>query len=136
MYASYGKIGRVRGWLVKKSGESLGAWGEWIALRYFRRKGWQLVARNWTTRTGEIDLIFYDNEELVFVEVKTRTNTGSFIPEDNFNPGKLEKMESLALSFLDRFELENIPVRYDLAAVETENRGDYWIRHYEGLGDF
>ena len=136
MYTAYGKTGRVRAWLANKSGDSLGSWGEWVALRYFRRKGWELVVRNWATRTGEIDLIFYDKEELVFVEVKTRRNSGTFSPEDNFNRDKLERMESLAWSFLERFELENIPVRYDLAAVETEDRRDYWIRHYEGLGDF
>ena len=136
MYASCRKTGRLRAWIMEKAGVSLGAWGEWVALTHFRRKGWELVARNWTTRSGEIDLIFYDKKELVFVEVKTRRNARAYAPEENFSRDKLAKMEALAWSFLERFELENTPVRYDLAAVETTDLRFYWIRHYQGLGDF
>ena len=135
MYASFGKTGWLISRLQKNAGISLGAWGEWVALIYFRRKGWELVARNWATRSGEIDLIFYDRKQLVFVEVKTRMHSGSFSPEDNFSREKLAKIEGLAWSFLERFELDNVPVRYDLAAVETEDRRSYWIRHYQGLGE-
>jgi putative endonuclease len=135
LYSTYEKTGRLRAWLIGKAGVSLGSWGEWAALRYFRRKGWELVARNWTTRSGEIDLIFYDRQDLVFVEVKTRLNSGRFTPEDNFSREKLAKMEALAWSFLERFELGGVKVRYDLAAVETEDRGSCWIRHYQGLGE-
>ena len=135
LYASCWKIGRFRAWLTEKAEVSLGSWGEWVALMYFRRKGWELVARNWTTRSGEIDLIFYDRQDLVFVEVKTRMGSGRFSPEDNFSREKLAKMESLAWCFLERFELDNVPVRYDLAAVETGDRRSYWIRHYQGLGE-
>ncbi len=136
LYTYYGKVGRIRAWLVEKSGEPLGAWGEWAALRYFRKKGWDLVARNWATRSGEIDLIFLDRKTLVFVEVKTRKNPGTHSAEDNFSPGKLDRMEALAWSFMERFELSGIPVRYDLAAVETEDRRTYRLRHYQSLGDW
>jgi len=135
LYSTCGKIGRIRSWLARRAGEPLGAWGEWLALGYFRRKGWELVARNWRTRAGEIDLIFYDRDTLVFVEVKTRGSCGPFLPEDNFSRFKLERMEALAFSFLERFELEDTGIRFDLAAVETEDLRSYRLRHYQGLGD-
>jgi len=135
LYTYYGKIGRFRSWLAERSGESLGSWGEWTALGCFRRKGWELVARNWSTRSGEIDLIFYDREVLVFVEVKTRMESGLYPAEKNFSPRKLEKMEALAWNFLERFELGGTPVRFDLAAVETHDRREFRLRHYQGLGD-
>ena len=50
----------------------LGRWGEWIALKYLRKLGWDIVARNWRGFQGEVDLIAYDGPFLVFVEVKTR----------------------------------------------------------------
>jgi len=136
IYTGYVRLGRISGWMARRSGEPLGSMGEWAALRFFRRSGWELVARNWSTRAGEIDLIFYERKTLVFVEVKTREKTGRFIPEDNFNPRKLERMEALAWSFLERFEVEDTPVRFDLAAIESEERLLFWIRHYKGLGDY
>ena len=136
IYTGCVRAGWITVWLARRSGESLGALGEWAALKHFRRMGWELAARNWSTRVGEIDLVFYDGKTLVFVEVKTRRKSGRSLPEDNFNPRKLERMEALAWSFLERFEVVDTPVRFDLAAIESEGRKLFWIRHYRGLGDY
>ena len=49
-----------------------GAWGEALAAEYLRKKRYSLVATNFRTRFGEIDLIVRDRKFLVFVEVKLR----------------------------------------------------------------
>ena len=49
----------------------LGAWGESLAWEYLRKKKYKLVAVNYKTRYGEIDLIVSNRTNLVFVEVKT-----------------------------------------------------------------
>lgn len=49
-----------------------GAWGEAIAAEFLRKKGYQLVATNYKSRFGEIDLIVQNRKYLVFVEVKLR----------------------------------------------------------------
>jgi putative endonuclease len=95
--------------------------------------GWELVARNWRSRSGEIDLVFYDRDTLVFVEVKTRRGIGLHPPEFNFSGEKFKRIEALAWNFLERYELGEIPVRYDLAAVETDDQRHYRIRHYRGV---
>ena len=136
IYTSRVRIGRVSRWLAARRGASLGSLGEWAALKMFRRMGWELVARNWSTRAGELDLVFYEGKTLVFVEVKTRVKSTRSIPEDNFNPGKFERIEALAWNFMERYEVEDTPIRFDLAAVERDQRRSFWIRHYRGLGEY
>ncbi|MDR2663964.1 MAG: YraN family protein [Puniceicoccales bacterium] len=49
-----------------------GRWGESVAVRFLRRKGYRILRRNWHSGHWEIDLIARDGDVLVFVEVKTR----------------------------------------------------------------
>ena len=50
----------------------LGRWGEALAAEHLRRAGYQILAANWRSRFGEIDLIAADQNYLCFVEVKLR----------------------------------------------------------------
>ena len=50
----------------------LGPWGEAIAAAYLRKKRYKIIATNYKTRFGEIDLIAVTRREIVFVEVKLR----------------------------------------------------------------
>ena len=61
--------------------QRIGRWGEEIAQRYLVEKGLLPVATNLRTRYGEIDLVMKDNNAIVFVEVKTRTNREFGLPE-------------------------------------------------------
>ena len=49
--------------------------GEDLATKYLENLGYTIVERNFVAKQGEIDIIAKDKQELVFVEVKTRTNT-------------------------------------------------------------
>ena len=111
---------------------SLGRWGEWLALVHLRRLGWDIVARNWRSRQGEVDLIAYDGPYLVFAEVKTRRlkPAGDRSSQHNFSSRKGRKMEYLALSFCRRHSLMDVPFRLDLIAIETANRKDFELTHY------
>jgi len=53
--------------------KKLGDWGEELALKFYEEKGFEFVAKNWRRRFAEIDLIIKKENNLVFVEVKTRT---------------------------------------------------------------
>ena len=52
----------------------IGNLGENIAAKYLESSGYHILDRNFRARQGELDIIAVDNDELVFVEVKTRTN--------------------------------------------------------------
>jgi len=54
----------------------VGKIGEDFAVKYFKKNGYRVVERNFSTRFGEIDLIVGKNGVLVFVEVKTRLGFG------------------------------------------------------------
>ena len=55
-----------------KTAKISGHWGEAMAADYLRKKRYEIVACNYHTRFGEIDLIARDRKTVVFVEVKTR----------------------------------------------------------------
>ncbi len=52
-----------------------GSYGEQLAKDFLEQKGLQFLAANWKAKTGEVDLIFQDNDTRVFVEVRTRKKT-------------------------------------------------------------
>ncbi len=53
---------------------TVGAWGEELAAKYLRKKRYKIAAAGYRSRFGEIDLIVYDRNYIVFVEVKLRKN--------------------------------------------------------------
>ena len=108
----------------------LGRWGEWIALRHLLSMGWDVVARNWKGRRGEVDLIAWHESWLVFVEVKTSRLPSPFRPEERVDPEKQRRLERLADEFIWRHELEEAPVRLDVIAVETRDQVRFRLRHY------
>ena len=127
-----GPFGRVAiGYADRHSRQSLGRWGEWVALRYVRRLGWDVVARNWRSRRrGEIDLIAYHGPCLIFLEVKTRLMPSQFPPEDNLSSQKVRQLERLAFEFALRYEMQKQPMRIDLIAIETSDLRRFHLRHY------
>ena len=105
---------------------SKGALGEQLAKTFLLERGYTFVQANYSTRFGEIDLIMIKDDELIFVEVKTRsirnTVSGTFdIPEQ-----KLEKIESAALAYLDL--QDECDWRVELVEVELLANGLAKIR--------
>lgn len=135
-----GRVGWLTGWPLHLAYASktlgsigtreVGRWGEWLALRHLRQLHWDILARNWTTRRGEVDIVAYDADFLVFVEVKTRLQSDRLPPpEEAVGVQKAAKLEYLAMEFLRRYELVDQPVRFDLIAIETIDLRQFELRH-------
>ena len=79
----------------------LGRMGEDYACQWLRQRNWRILARNWRSRFGELDIIALDPEAiLVFVEVKTR-RTGRFgSPEEAVGPRKQTHLRRAAVQWL------------------------------------
>ncbi len=96
----------------------LGRIGEKTATDYLKKKGYKVLHTNYKTRLGEIDIIAKDGENVVFVEVKTRSNEKFGLPSEAVNKRKREKYFKVASEFLIRNHLTNAPCRFDVVEIE------------------
>ena len=107
---------------------SLGKHGEELASAYLLKCGFSLLARNWRTRAGEIDIIAQEGPWLVFVEVRSRradSNSASphlGPPEDSITPKKRAKLVDLAEAYLFDVRWEE-SWRIDVIAIEIRPDG-------------
>lgn len=86
------------------------------ACRFLKQRGYRILARNWRSRTGEVDIIARDEGILVFVEVKARSSDGFGGPEAAVDRFKQRRIISAALSFMEVTECE-LPTRFDVVAI-------------------
>ena len=93
--------------------------GEIRAAQYLRRKGYAIVAANYKTKTGEIDIIANDGEYTVFVEVKTRTSDEFGAPAEAIDAIKREKYYRVASEYLQRNKKMDTPCRFDVVEIEN-----------------
>lgn len=77
------------------------------------------MERNYRTRTGEIDIIALHRGEVVFVEVKTRTNNAYGAPELAVNAQKQRRMINTALGYIRGKKLHQVPCRFDVVAISA-----------------
>jgi len=99
--------------------KTLGKEGEDRAARFLAKKGYKILERNYSTRSGEIDLVALHNGEVVFVEVKTRTSDAYGAPELAVNPRKQLRMIKAALGYIKYKKLHQMPCRFDVVAITT-----------------
>ena len=102
----------MMGWLYRAAGVlrrramggDHGRIGEDLAHRYLRRKGCTIVARNYRTRSGsgEIDVVAWQEETLVFVEVKTRSSEEFGAPDRAVDADKQRHLRTAARDYARR----------------------------------
>lgn len=107
---------------------SLGIEGENLAVQFLKKKGFQIIGRNYKTPLGEIDIIAMDGNSLVFVEVKTRTGNTFGFPFEAVNKKKRQKLRDLASLYLKRLKKQP-PVRFDVLSILYSNKGKKEIEH-------
>lgn len=110
--------------------KELGRRGEEAAARFLERRGYDIVARNWTCPFGEVDIVARDAATLVFTEVKTRSNCEKGLPEDAVGPEKRRKYEKLAAAFLQDYDAVDLRVRFDVVALLIIAPDRALIRHH------
>lgn len=102
---------------------ALGDQGEAAAAAHLIQSGYTLLARNWRCTIGEIDLVAQLGDQVVFVEVRTRTG-GSWRPEESIGPVKAQRLRALAYTYLEANGLPaESPWRIDVFAIEVDPAG-------------
>ncbi|MBO4338714.1 MAG: YraN family protein [Clostridiales bacterium] len=97
-----------------------GKLGELETARHLRRNGYNIVAANYHSRFGELDIVAEDKKNLCFVEVKTRSPGQMFSPADSVTAAKRKKIVSTANLFLSQYPTKK-NIRFDIAEVIVEN---------------
>ena len=114
-----------------RSTGDLGPKGERLAARFLKKLGYKILRRNWTSKFGEIDLIVRDGDEVVFVEVKTRTSRTWGDPESAVTPSKRRKLSRTSVDFVERNRLRDYPLRFDVVSVVIPETGTPEFEHFK-----
>jgi putative endonuclease len=109
--------------------DALGKRGEQIAADYFASAGLAMIDRNWRCAQGEIDLIVLDGDELVFVEVKTRSGLGYGHPLEAITAQKLARLRRLAAAWCEAHPGHARSIRIDAVAVIAPRSGGVQLEH-------
>ena len=93
--------------------------GEKRAASYLISKGFLVIERNWRTKSGEIDIIAYKNDTLVFVEVKTLPNGTMDMIQRELNSQKRQRIIKTSKRFLlNHRQYSNSYIRYDVIVID------------------
>jgi len=115
----YGAADALRRRRVVNSGGNPGRVGEDLAHRYLRRHGCTVVARNYRSMSGsgEIDLVVWHRQTLVFVEVKTRSSGDFGEPDRAVDAEKESRLRRAARDYARRAAVDWDKTRFDVVSV-------------------
>lgn len=123
-----------------KKPTSLGKRGEESAINYLRKNGYKILEKNFYNAEGrmlgEIDIVAKEKDEIVFIEVKTRSFSKNFLfpPEESVTPAKLRKLSKIASYYMARNNLFNYPYRFDVITIVAEKDKNYAsLRHIKNV---
>jgi putative endonuclease len=95
----------------------LGKKGEDHAAKYLVDRGYQIIERNWRCAAGEVDLVALQQDQIVFVEVKTRNGTGFGHPFEAISEQKVLRMRRVAAAWCQANQAAGAKIRLDAIAV-------------------
>lgn len=127
---------------MQNESQKIGQVGEEIATDYLKKKGYKILARNFKTKCGELDIIASKNKIIIFIEVKTLQQTkdrpSEFLPEDEITFHKASQLQKMTQIYLSHKKLPlDIDQQIDIIAIEFNTIDDYIIRHTENaIGDY
>ncbi|TGJ99105.1 YraN family protein [Leptospira semungkisensis] len=102
--------------------------GEELAKDYLTKNGHQILARNFRTRTAEIDIITLRENVLHFIEVKHWTQREEFDPLEIFTPQKIRKMRTAAKHYLEKdVSFRNYFVSFCLAFINEKRELTFYL---------
>lgn len=116
-----------------RASQALGRYGEDLAAEHLERQGLTILARNWRSTAGELDILARDGATLVVCEVKTRRSRAFGSPEEAVGPRKIRRMRELALHWLDEQQLHVPHIRFDVIAIVQPSTGAPQLTHLRGV---
>ncbi|HXH60294.1 MAG TPA: YraN family protein [Fimbriimonadaceae bacterium] len=102
----------------------VGAEAEDRAAEFLLGLGYTIVTRRFKSSRGEIDIVAYDGDTLVFVEVKSRRSPGA-VPEEGVDAKKAAHLSAAVAEYLHKTGAPDVPCRFDIIAVTPDD-----LRHH------
>jgi putative endonuclease len=106
-----------------------GSLGELAAKKHLRDLGLKFLTANFQSRRGEIDLVFREDDCLVFVEVKTRSSEQWARPIAAVDRRKRRLLSKTALDYLKLLRKHPVKIRFDVVEVVLDGESVREIRH-------
>ncbi len=102
---------------VFSNNKDFGKAGEAAACGYLKKRGYNILERNFSASLGEIDIVAEDGGVLVFAEVKTRRSTFYGMPEEAVDIKKRQKLTRLARLYMSKKNLLHRQARFDVISI-------------------
>jgi putative endonuclease len=107
---------------IKSDNKNKGNYGELLAYNYLIERGYEVLCRNFNCKSGEIDIIFKDKNEIVFGEIKTRYSLKYGFPAESVNYYKKKHILNTANYYLFKNKIENKYIRFDIIEIYIKNK--------------
>lgn len=107
----------------------LGNKGERLAVEFLKKKGYEILERNYRYQKSEVDIIAKINEVLVAIEVKTRSTPDFGNPQDFVKPKQIQSVVKAVDQYITENDLD-VEVRFDIVAIIQNTLGTQ-IEHLE-----
>ena len=107
---------------MSKDRLSLAARAESTAAEFLQKNGYRIIARNYRSRFGEIDIIASQRRTICFVEVKARSSARFGLPEEAITDIKKRHIAKTALTYLKDKKLNSRKARFDVLSITYLNK--------------
>ncbi|MFZ3170439.1 MAG: YraN family protein [Carboxydocellales bacterium] len=113
--------------------QTVGRIGEEKACEFLIQNSMRILERNFRCRLGELDIIAWDGDQLVFIEVRTRSSNSFAAPEETVGSRKQQKLRNLANYYLSRKFGRELNCRFDVVTLLLDREGNaVKINHFQG----
>jgi len=114
---------------MDRTGRTRGRFYEQLATEWLRAQGLRLLATNYRSRCGEIDLVMQHLDQIVFVEVKYRSCDGYGNPVEHVSRQQQRRIVRTAQLYLAQHRLQ-VPCRFDVLGITGKSEPQYnWVKN-------
>jgi putative endonuclease len=98
--------------------QAFGKSGEDLAVEELERRKYEITARRYRTRHGEIDIVARDGDTVVFVEVKARATAECGTAAEAVTRAKQRRLVRMAIEYIAHNDIHDLPLRFDVVAID------------------
>ncbi|WP_139651801.1 YraN family protein [Raoultibacter phocaeensis] len=111
--------------------EELDSRGREAAARFLERRGYEVVAKNWTCAAGVADIVAMDGDDcIVFVEVNVGCGAEQGMPREGSGEAERDRRERVAALYLQDSEVVDVLMRFDTVSIDVLSHEKAVIRHH------